>query len=104
MHDLTTDSRLRTGTVWSYQHLGVVPDILVCSKPLSAGVPFAVVATRPEIAQSLNQVSSHLTLIVVLIISITASTKLSLNLKFRALVPPLPKKEQILDQASLSSR
>jgi len=45
----------RTGTVWSYQHLGVVPDILVCSKPLSAGVPFAVVATRPEIAQSLNQ-------------------------------------------------
>jgi len=45
----------RTGTVWSYQHLGVVPDILVCSKPLSAGVPFAVVATRPELAQSLNQ-------------------------------------------------
>ena len=65
--------------------MGVVPDILVCSKPLSAGVPFAVVATRPEIAQSLNQVSSHLTLIVVLIISITAYTKLSLNLKFRAL-------------------
>ena len=53
------DSCLRTGTVWSYQHLGVVPDILVCSKPLSAGVPFAVVATRPKIAQSLNQVSSH---------------------------------------------
>ena len=104
MHDLTTDSRLRTGTVWSYQHLGVVPDILVCSKPLSAGVPFAVVATRPEIAQSLNQVSSHLTLIVVLIITTIASTKLSLNLKFRALVPRLPKKEQILDQASLSSR
>ena len=104
MHDLTTDSRLRTGTVWSYQHLGVVPDILVCSKPLSAGVPFAVVATRPEIAQSLNQVASHLTLIVVLIISTTASTKLSLNLKFRALVPPLPKKERIPDQASLSSR
>ena len=104
MHDLTTDSCLRTGTVWSYQHLGVVPDILVCSKPLSAGVPFAVVATRPEIAQSLNQVSSHLTLIVVLIISTTASTKLSLNLKSRALVPPLPKKEQIPDQASLSSR
>ena len=46
----------RTGTVWSYQHLGLVPDILVCSKPLSAGVPFAVVATRPELAQSLNQV------------------------------------------------
>merc|ERR1719339_925842 len=45
----------RTGTVWSYQHLGVTPDILVCSKPLSAGVPFAVVATRPELAQSLNQ-------------------------------------------------
>ena len=103
MNDLTTDSCLRTGTVWSYQHLGVVPDILVCSKPLSAGVPFAVVATRPEIAQSLNQVAS-LTLIVVLIISTTASTKLSLNLKFRALVPPLPKKEQIPDQASLSSR
>ena len=84
--------------------MGVVPDILVCSKPLSAGVPFAVVATRPKIAQSLNQVSSHLTLIVVLIITTIASTKLSLNLKFRALVPPLPKKEQILDQASLSSR
>merc|ERR1712020_720929 len=45
----------RTGTVWSYQHLGVTPDILVCSKPLSAGLPFAVVATKPELAQSLNQ-------------------------------------------------
>ena len=67
----------RTGTVWSYQHLGVTPDILVCSKPLSAGVPFAVVATRPELAQSLNQVGPFFLLSMFLFARLTTQLKLT---------------------------
>lgn len=44
----------KTGTMWGHEHLAITPDILTCSKPLSAGVPFAVLATTPHIAASLS--------------------------------------------------
>ncbi len=36
----------RTGTTWSFEHSGVVPDIVVASKGLGAGVPIAVIVMR----------------------------------------------------------
>jgi len=47
----------RLGSTWGYQHLGIEPDILVCSKPLSNGYPLAVVATSPHIVRPLQTVT-----------------------------------------------
>ncbi|OZM72474.1 aspartate aminotransferase family protein [Amycolatopsis antarctica] len=41
----------RTGDWYAFQHDGVVPDILVLSKTLGAGLPLAAVLTSPEIEQ-----------------------------------------------------
>ncbi|MEU0131858.1 MULTISPECIES: aspartate aminotransferase family protein [unclassified Streptomyces] len=41
----------RTGDWYAFQHEGVVPDILVLSKTLGAGLPLAAVLTSPEIEQ-----------------------------------------------------
>jgi len=46
----------RLGTTWGYQQLGIQPDILVCSKPLSNGYPLAVVATSPHLVRPLQPV------------------------------------------------
>jgi diaminobutyrate-2-oxoglutarate transaminase len=36
----------RTGAAWSFEHAGIVPDIVVASKGLGAGVPIAVIVMR----------------------------------------------------------
>jgi diaminobutyrate-2-oxoglutarate transaminase len=36
----------RTGATWSFEHGGIVPDIVVASKGLGAGVPIAVMVMR----------------------------------------------------------
>lgn len=40
----------RTGTMFCYQHYGIVPDILVLGKGLGGGVPISAVVTTDEIA------------------------------------------------------
>jgi 2,2-dialkylglycine decarboxylase (pyruvate) len=42
----------RTGTMFAFERDGVVPDILVLSKTLGAGLPLAAVATTDEISQT----------------------------------------------------
>jgi 2,2-dialkylglycine decarboxylase (pyruvate) len=42
----------RTGTMFAFQRDGVVPDILVLSKTLGAGLPLAAVVTTDEISQT----------------------------------------------------
>jgi 2,2-dialkylglycine decarboxylase (pyruvate) len=42
----------RTGTMFAFQRDGVVPDILVLSKTLGAGLPLAAVMTSDEISQT----------------------------------------------------
>ncbi len=39
----------RTGMMWSFEHSGVVPDIVVASKGLGAGVPIAVIVMRGDL-------------------------------------------------------
>jgi len=43
----------RTGeTMWSFQHLGLVPDIVTLGKPMGNGHPVGAVITRRDIAQA----------------------------------------------------
>src|SRR5499427_2472981 len=42
----------RTGTIFAFERDGVVPDILVLSKTLGAGLPLAAVMTTDEISQA----------------------------------------------------
>src|SRR5262249_41702328 len=42
----------RTGTMFAFERDGVVPDILVLSKTLGAGLPLAAVMTTDEISQA----------------------------------------------------
>jgi diaminobutyrate-2-oxoglutarate transaminase len=39
----------RTGATWSFEHGGIVPDIVVASKGLGAGVPIAVMVMRRDL-------------------------------------------------------
>lgn len=39
----------RTGTMWAFEHLGVVPDVLVLSKAIGGGLPLAVIVYREEL-------------------------------------------------------
>ncbi len=39
----------RTGTFWAFEHSGIVPDIVVASKGLGAGVPIAVIVMRGDL-------------------------------------------------------
>src|ERR1700756_2671489 len=41
----------RTGTMFAFEHDGVVPDILVLSKTLGAGLPLAAVMTTDEVSR-----------------------------------------------------
>ena len=38
----------RTGTLFAYQHFGVVPDIMTLAKGLAGGLPIGAVLTRDE--------------------------------------------------------
>jgi 4-aminobutyrate aminotransferase-like enzyme len=43
----------RTGShLWSFQHLGLVPDLVTIGKPMGNGFPVGAVITRRDIAQS----------------------------------------------------
>jgi 4-aminobutyrate aminotransferase-like enzyme len=42
----------RTGTMFAFERDGVVPDILVLSKTLGAGLPLAAVMTTDQISQT----------------------------------------------------
>ena len=48
----------RTGSLFAYQDLGVVPDILTTAKALASGFPMGAMLTRTEIAKSF-QPGSH---------------------------------------------
>jgi 4-aminobutyrate aminotransferase-like enzyme/Ser/Thr protein kinase RdoA (MazF antagonist) len=43
----------RTGAMWAFDRLGVVPDFVTLGKPMGNGHPVAAVLTRSEIVQSL---------------------------------------------------
>ena len=45
----------RTGTMFAFEREGVMPDILVLSKTLGAGLPLAAVMTTDEIAQTCDE-------------------------------------------------
>ncbi len=49
----------RTGALWAFERLGVVPDFVTLGKPMGNGHPVAAVITRREILQSL---AGHTTL------------------------------------------
>jgi 4-aminobutyrate aminotransferase-like enzyme len=39
----------RTGTMWGFEHYGIVPDLALLGKGISSSLPIAAVAGRPEI-------------------------------------------------------
>jgi 4-aminobutyrate aminotransferase / (S)-3-amino-2-methylpropionate transaminase / 5-aminovalerate transaminase len=39
----------RTGTLWGFEHYGIVPDLALFGKGISSGLPLAAVAGRPDI-------------------------------------------------------
>ncbi|KAJ3054509.1 acetylornithine aminotransferase [Rhizophlyctis rosea] len=41
----------RTGKLWAYEHVGVVPDIISVAKPLANGIPIGAVLLSPHIAE-----------------------------------------------------
>jgi acetylornithine/N-succinyldiaminopimelate aminotransferase len=41
----------RTGTLWAYQHSGVVPDALTTAKALGGGLPIGALVTGPRLAE-----------------------------------------------------
>jgi acetylornithine/succinyldiaminopimelate/putrescine aminotransferase len=44
----------RTGTLWAYQHSGVVPDALTTAKALGGGLPIGALVTGPRLADALR--------------------------------------------------
>ncbi len=40
----------RTGTLWAYEHSGVVPDLLTSAKALGGGMPIGALVTGPRLA------------------------------------------------------
>jgi predicted acetylornithine/succinylornithine family transaminase len=44
----------RLGTVYGWQHYGVVPDIMTTAKALAGGLPMGAIMVRPELAPSLR--------------------------------------------------
>src|SRR3954471_18741568 len=44
----------RTGTLFAYQHFGVVPDIVAIAKPLAAGIPLGAFLVREKFAAALG--------------------------------------------------
>ena len=45
----------RTGKWFAFEHLGVVPDVVTCSKGLGGAVPICAVVTTDEIADKANE-------------------------------------------------
>ena len=45
----------RTGTMFAFEHDGIVPDILTLSKTLGAGLPLAAVLTTDEIEEQAHE-------------------------------------------------
>jgi len=45
----------RTGTMWGFEHYGVVPDIVTLGKPIGAGHPIGAVVTRREIFEQFRR-------------------------------------------------
>ena len=39
----------RTGTMWGFEHYGIVPDLAVFGKGISSSLPLAAVAGRPDV-------------------------------------------------------
>jgi 4-aminobutyrate aminotransferase/(S)-3-amino-2-methylpropionate transaminase len=39
----------RTGTMWGFEHLGIVPDAYCCGKGITSGLPLSAVIGRPEL-------------------------------------------------------
>jgi 4-aminobutyrate aminotransferase-like enzyme len=39
----------RTGTLWGFEHYGVVPDVICCGKGISSSLPLAAVIGRAEV-------------------------------------------------------
>jgi predicted acetylornithine/succinylornithine family transaminase len=44
----------RTGTLWAYEHSGVVPDALTSAKALGGGLPIGALVTGPKLADVLS--------------------------------------------------
>jgi predicted acetylornithine/succinylornithine family transaminase len=44
----------RTGTLFAFQHLGVMPDIVAIAKPLAAGIPLGAFLVREKFASALS--------------------------------------------------
>ncbi|MCX7707683.1 MAG: aminotransferase class III-fold pyridoxal phosphate-dependent enzyme, partial [Anaerolineae bacterium] len=44
----------RTGTLWAYQGLGVMPDILTAAKPLAGGLPMGAILLRQHVAEVMH--------------------------------------------------
>jgi len=44
----------RTGTLWAYEHSGVVPDVLTSAKALGGGLPIGAMVARGRFAQVLS--------------------------------------------------
>ncbi len=52
----------RTGTLWGFEHYGIVPDLAVFGKGISGSLPMAAVAGRPDVLDQyppLSMTSSH---------------------------------------------
>ncbi len=50
----------RTGkNWWGFQHYDIIPDIVTCGKPMGAGHPLAMVATRRDIAEKFARKYSY---------------------------------------------
>ena len=52
----------RTGTLWGFEHYGIVPDLAVFGKGISGSLPMAAVAGRPDVLDHyppLSMTSSH---------------------------------------------
>ncbi|RMF25760.1 MAG: aspartate aminotransferase family protein [Bacteroidetes bacterium] len=45
----------RTGSLWAFQQLGVVPDVILLAKAMGGGFPIGAFATRREIMHCLSQ-------------------------------------------------
>jgi acetylornithine/N-succinyldiaminopimelate aminotransferase len=45
----------RTGTLWAYEQLGVVPDVMTAAKALGGGLPVGAVVTKPELSEVLSR-------------------------------------------------
>lgn len=44
----------RTGTLWAYQGVGVVPDILTAAKPLAGGLPMGAILVAQHVAEVMH--------------------------------------------------